>query len=250
MIPVDCTVRRPDPVGPGGPCRDKLTWLQVMRDRTWAVLWRRCRRLPPPLGVADSWLGDSGLMGHVATSQRGTLLVEGKTSSVFDLPDGHRVPGQELRTRVDWKWHDSAQLPGIRSVRLTAASPTYGRVTVVVVEEPRTGRYYLLCRETSRSAPCLIRAWKRRSWIAHHFRMLKHLLATEACQVQGEDAYYGQLVLRRLAGMVLLYTARVLCKGHVTMEEIGFSLKHHWRFVDSELRGLHALSCNLSLEAA
>jgi hypothetical protein len=100
------------------------------------------------------------------------------------------------------------------------------------------------------TAPHLIRAWKRRSWIEHYFRTLKHLLATEACQVQGEDAYYGHLVLRLLAGLVLLYTARRLLKGHVTMEEIVFSLKHHWRFLTSKDLELQGLSWDLSLEAA
>src|SRR5262249_59072123 len=40
---------------------------------------------------------------------------------------------------------------------------------------------------------------------------------------------------------VLCYTSRVICKGQMTMEEIIFSLKHSWRFVDSaalELQGL------------
>jgi hypothetical protein len=59
-------------------------------------------------------------------------------------------------------------------------------------------------------------------------------LATEACQVQGEDAYYGHLGLRLLGGFVLLYTARILYTGRVTMEAIGFSLKHYWRVLDSE----------------
>ena len=84
------------------------------------------------------------------------------------------------------------------------------------------------------TAPRLIRAWKRRSWIEHSCRTLTHLLATDACQVHGEDAYYGHLVLRLLAGLVLLYTARRLLKGRVTMEEIVFSLKHHWRFLHSK----------------
>ena len=110
--------------------------------------------------------------------------------------------------------------------------------------------YYLLCQATSLTAPRLIRAWKRRSWIEHHFRTLKHLLATEACQVQGEDAYYGHLVLRLLAGLVVLYTARRLFKGRVTMEEIVFSLKHHWRFLTSKDLELHGLSWDLSLDAA
>jgi hypothetical protein len=59
-------------------------------------------------------------------------------------------------------------------------------------------------------------------------------LAIEACQVQGDDAYYGHLVWRLLAGLVLLYTARRLFKGRVTMEAIVFSLKHHWRFLTSK----------------
>jgi hypothetical protein len=33
---------------------------------------------------------------------------------------------------------------------------------------------------------------------------------------------------------VLLYTARILDKGRVTMAAMGFSLKHDWRFLDSE----------------
>jgi hypothetical protein len=62
-------------------------------------------------------------------------------------------------------------------------------VTLVIVDEPGQDRYDLLCRATSITAPRLIRAWKRRSWIEHHFRLLKHLLATETGQVHGEDAY-------------------------------------------------------------
>ena len=56
------------------------------------------------------------------------------------------------------------------------------------------------------------------------------------------DAYYGHLVLRLMASFVLLYTSRVICKGRLTMEEIIFSLKHYWRFVDSEALELQALS--------
>ena len=84
------------------------------------------------------------------------------------------------------------------------------------------------------SGPRLIRAWKRRHWIEYCFRTLKHLLATGACQVHSEDAYYGHLVLRLMGCLVLFYTSRVICKGRLTMEEIIFSLKHYWRFVDCE----------------
>ena len=60
--------------------------------------------------------------------------------------------------------------------------------------------------------------------------------------MQSEDAYYGHLVLRLMGCLVLLYTSRVMCKGRLTMEEILFSLKHYWRFVDSEALELEALS--------
>jgi hypothetical protein len=250
VIPVDFTVRRPDPRGLGAPCRDKLTWLQVMVDRTWAALQRRRLQLPPPLVVADSWFGDSKLLAHVARHHHGTLLVEGKRTYVFEVRDGRRVTGQELVSRDDWPWRDSPQVPRGRYVRLTATSPTYGPVTVVLVDEPGEDRYDLLCLAMAISAPRLLRAWKRRSWIEYSFRVLKHLLATAACQVQTEDAYYGHFVLRLLAGLVLLYASRVVFKGQVSMEEITFSLKHYWRFLDSELLELQGLSWHLRSKAA
>jgi hypothetical protein len=180
--------------------------------------------------VADSWFGDSKLLAHVALHHRGTMLGEGKRTSGFHVRDGRRLTGQELVSRTDWPWRDS---PQVRSMRLTATSPPDGPVTVIIVDEPGQDRYDLLCRATTITAPRLIRAWKRRSRIEHHVRILKHLLAAEACQVHSEDAYYGHVVLRLLAALVLLYTARILCQGRVTMEEIVFSLKHHWRFLHS-----------------
>jgi hypothetical protein len=68
--------------------------------------------------------------------------------------------------------------------------------------------------------------------------------------VPGDDAYYRHLVLRLLAGLVLLHTARLIFKGRMTMEEIVISLKHHWRFLNSEPVELHALSWDFPLQAA
>jgi hypothetical protein len=250
VLPVDFTVRRPDPVGPGRPCRDQLTWLQVMLDRTWTAWQRLGLALPAPLVVAESWFGDSKWLAHVASHQRGTAVVGGKRPDVLRLPDGRRVTGQELLTQVDWPWRDSLQLPGMRSVRLTATSPMFGSVTVVIVSDPGQPRDDLLCQAPPLTAPRLIRAWKLRSWSAHSCRTLKQLLATEACQVHQEDAYDGHLVLRLLAGLVLLYTARRLVNGRVTREEIVFSLTHHWRFLTSKDLELQGLSCDLDLDAA
>jgi DDE superfamily endonuclease len=250
VVPVDFAIRRPDPTGPGAPCRDKLHWLQGMLDGRVAAFRRRGVGLPPPMVVADSWFSDSKLMRHVATTHEGTFLVEGKSTYTFELPDGRQVKGHDLQQQRQWPWRSSEQVPGVRYARLRAISPTYGAVTLIVVSEPRKEQFYVMCLETAISGPRLIRAWKRRHWIEHCFRTLKHLLATGACQVQSEDMYYGHLVIRLMGCFVLFYTSRVICKGRLTMEEIIFSLKHYWRFVDSEALELQALSWGVDEKAA
>jgi Transposase DDE domain len=250
VVPVDFAIRRPDPEGPGGPCRDKLRWVQVMLDGRMAALRRRGVVLPPPMIVADSWFSDSKLMRHVATTHQGTFLVEGKSPYVFELPDGRQVKGQDLQQHREWPWRHSEQVPEVRYARLRAISATYGAVTIIVVNTAREDQFYVMCLDTAISGPRLIRAWKRRSWIEHCFRTLKHLLATGACQVHSEDAYYGHLVLRLMGCLVLFYTSRILCKGRLTMEEILFSLKHYWHFIDSEALELKALSQGVDEKAA
>src|SRR5688572_33053040 len=241
VVPVDFAVRRPDPIGVGGPCRDKLTWAREMIDARLAALGKRGLHLPPPIITADSWFSDSKLMGHVRHHHQGTFLVEGKVTYTFTLADGRQVNGHDL-LEGKWSWRTHPWEPGVSYVRLEAQSPTYGAVTVVIVDEPGADRYYLLCLETALSGPVLIRRWRRRHWIEFVFRVLKHLLATESCQAHSEDAYYGHLVLRLMGSFVLFYTSRVVCKGRLTMEEMIFSLKHYWRFVDLEPLGLQILS--------
>jgi hypothetical protein len=250
VVPVDFAIRRPDPQGPGAPCRDKLRWVQGMLDGRLAAFRRRGVALPPPMVVADSWFSDSKLMRHIATTHEGTFLVEGKSTYTFDLPDGRQVKGHDLQQNREWPWRSSAQVPGVRYARLRATSPTYGAVTIIVVSEPREEQFYVMCLDTAISGPRLIRAWKRRHWIEHCFRTLKHLLAAGACQVHSEAAYYGHLVLRLMGCFVLFYTSRIISKGRLTMEEIIFSLKHYWRFVDSEALELKALSHGVDEKAA
>lgn len=249
VVPVDFAIRRPDPEGAGAPCRDKLSWARTMLDERLAALRNRGLALPPPIITGDSWFGDSTLMTYVHQQHQGTLLVEGKTTYSFRLANGRQVKGHDLIEGV-WPWRAHPWEPGVHYVRLRATSPTYGAVTIVIVDEPGQDRFYLLCVETTLSGPQLIRRWRRRHWIEFVFRVLKHLLATEACQVHTEDAYYGHLVLRLMASFVLFYTSRVICKGCLTMEEIIFSLKHYWRFVDLEALELQALSLGISAQAA
>ena len=241
VVPVDFAIRRPDPIGAGAPCRDKLNWARTMIDDRLAAFCKRGLELPPPLITADSWFSDSKLMSHIRHQHQGTLLVEGKVSYTFTLADGRHVNGHNF-LEDEWPWRYHPWEARVRYVRLRAKSPTYGAVTVVIVDEPGQDRFYLLCLETTLSAPVLIRRWRRRNWIEFVFRILKHLLATESCQVHSEDAYYGHFVLRLMGSFVLFYTSRVICKKRLTMEEIIFSLKHYWRFVDLEALELQALS--------
>lgn len=249
VVPVAFAIRRPDPVGAGAPCRDKLHWARTMLDERLAALGHRGLVLPPPILTGDSWFGDSKLMTHVRQQHQGTLLVEGKSTYRFTLADGRQVHGHDLLEGT-WHWRTHPWEPRVGYVRLPATSPTYGAVTLVIVDEPGQDRFYLLCLETTLSGPLLIRRWRRRYWIEFVFRVLKHLLATEACQAHNEDAYYGHLVLRLMASFVLFYTSRVMCQGHLTMEELIFSLKHYWRFVDLEALELQALSSGISGQAA
>ena len=52
-----------------------------------------------------------------------------------------------------------------------------------------------------------------------------------------------------MAGMVLLYTVRIVRRAKVTMEDSLFGLRHDWQCLDSELFELAALSWGLSGEA-
>jgi len=242
IIPSDFAIRRPHPTGPGRRCHDKLSLTQRMLDECLAALAKRGVTLPAPMVVADSWFSDSKLMRHVANAHQGTLLVQGKRSYTFTLEDGPKVKGSDLVKPDKWAWQQSLHAPGCRYVRLRAWSPTSGQVLLVLVDKPGEKPFYLISMSLTIQVTRLIQAWNQRHWIEQMFRLLKHLLATEACQARTEDAYYGHLVLRLMAGFVLFYTSRVIFKGHVTMEEIVFTLKHHWMTVDYEPFELYGIA--------
>ena len=107
IVPVDLAMRRPDPVGPGAPCRDKRPWARVRLDERWAAFGRRGVELPVPRVGAESWWSDSKRMQHVGDQHQGTLLVEGKQSSVCTLADGRQVKGHDLIHGEGWRWRQS-----------------------------------------------------------------------------------------------------------------------------------------------
>jgi hypothetical protein len=170
-------------------------------------------------------------------------LVQGKATYVYYLEDGRKIKGSDLVDEDnDWPLRQSLNAPDCRYARLRAKSPTYGEVTLIIVDKPGEKRFYLLCFATQLQATRLLRLWSRRHWIAQVFRTLKHLLATDACQVHSDHADYGHLVLRLMACFVLFYTSRVRFKGHVTMDEMVFNLKHHWSSVNCQELELYGLS--------
>lgn len=242
IVPVDFAVRRPDPKGPGAPCYTKLQWAQGMLDESLEAFAKRGLRLPRPLAVADSWFSDSKLMNHVRQRHQGVLLVQGKSSYVFTLPDGRKITGRDLLRDDTWPWRQSLDAPGCRYARLRAHSATYGAVTLITVDKSGEDRFYLMALDTTITATRLLRLWSRRTFIEQVFRTLKSLLATDACQVRSEHAYYGHLVLRLMASFLLHYTSRVLFKGQMSMEEIIFNVKHHWASVHCEALELYGLS--------
>jgi hypothetical protein len=249
VVPGDCALRRPDPVGAGAPCRDTRRWARTMRAQRLAAWGRRGLVLPPPILTGESWFGDCQLMTHVRQQHQGTLLVEGQATDCFPVADGRHVHGADLIEGL-WRWRAHPWERGVRDVRLQATSPTYGAVTLVIVDDPGEDRFYLLCLETTLSGPPLIRRRWRRHWIEFVFQVLKPLWATESCQAHSEDAYYGHLVLRLMGRVVLFDTSRVICQGHLTMEERILSLKHYWRFVALEALELQSLSSGSSRQAA
>jgi hypothetical protein len=176
IVPVDFAVRRPNPTGPGRRCRIQLGWAQVMIDETLGALRRRGLGLPTSLVVADSWFSDSKLMAHVAQTHQGTLLVQGKSHYTYYLEDGRKVKGADL-LHDDEKgpWRQSLNAPGCHYARLRAKSPTYGEVTLILVDKPGEKRLYLLCFATAIQATRLLRLWSRRHWMEQVFRTLKHL---------------------------------------------------------------------------
>ena len=242
IIPVDFAIRRPNPQGPGRRCHAKRSLTQRLLDERWAALAKRGVQLPAPMVVAESWFSDSTLMRHIANAHQGTLLVQGKRSYPFTLEDGRKGKGSDLVKPDNWPWQQSLHAPGCRSVRLRAWRPTDGQVLLVLVDKPGEKPLYLISMALTIQGTRLMQAWNQRHWIEQMFRILQHLLAAEACQARTEDAYYGHWVLRLMAGFVLFYTSRVLFKGHVTMEEIVFTLKHHWITVDYEPFELYGIA--------
>jgi hypothetical protein len=160
--------------------------------------------------------------------------VQGTRSAPFPRDDGRQVKGADVVTADHWSWQPRRQAPGCRDGRLRARRRTSGQGRLVGVDKPGATPVYRSSMARTLQVTRRMQAWQQRHGSEQMVRLLTHLLATEACQARTEDAYEGHVVLRLMAGFVLCYTRRVICKGHVTREEIVFTLKHHWMTVDYE----------------
>ena len=147
-------------------------------------------------------------MGHVADTHQGTLLVQGKSTYTFTLADGRKVKGADL---VQGRRLALASEPPCAGLSLC---PAAGQECDLWRGHPASSwtspvRIASTCSVWPQQIPAtrLLRVWSRRHLIEQVFRTLKHLLATDACQVHSEDAYYGHLVLRLMASFVLYYTS-------------------------------------------
>jgi hypothetical protein len=105
---------------------------------------------------------------------------------------------------------------------------------LIAVDNVGEDRFSLMTLEPQILPARLLRWWARCTLIEQVFRTPKLLLATDACQVRHENAYYGHLVLCLMASFGLPYTSRVRFKGQVSMEEMIFNVKHHWSSLDCE----------------
>ena len=96
---------------------------------------------PAPMGVADSWCGDSKLMPPVREAHQGPLFVEGPASYGFPLADGRQVTGHDLSEGQGWRGQQHPWEAGVRDVRLRATSPTYGSEDVLQESVRATSTY-------------------------------------------------------------------------------------------------------------
>jgi hypothetical protein len=85
VVPVDFAIRRPDPTGPGAPCRDTLRWMDAWRrsaDAAWSCLLRwlwpivglvirsSCAMWPSPTRAPSWWKGKRRMSLRYQTDAR------------------------------------------------------------------------------------------------------------------------------------------------------------------------------------
>ena len=229
-LPMDFRLRKPDPAGPGRPCKTALELAREMLDTLHRSLRTHGLNLKGHFLVADAWFNDSDTLSRVA--DLGLIpIVKGKSSFVFE---GH-IQGQpfdgpigELLKQTTWNWRHSSQTPNVPYVRLKMKSQTFGEVILTVCDWPgKDTPGYLICPVLHVSSPRIIKAYSRRPWIEACFEVCKTTLHIENFKFRSPGAAYGFLALRFLSFALFDYSGRRITKGKLSAGQIIRTLRYH-----------------------
>jgi hypothetical protein len=114
VVAVDVAIRRPDPKGPGRPCRDTRGGVQPRLAERLAARERRGLPRPAPVVVADRGLSDSQVMTPGRVAHQGPLLGEGQRADALAWPDGRQGNGRDRREPAAWSWREHPWEPRVR----------------------------------------------------------------------------------------------------------------------------------------
>ena len=229
-LPMDFALRKPDPKGPGHPCKTALQQAQTMLVDLDNHLRIQHQSLRGHYLVADAWFADSDLLW--TAYQRDLIpIVRGKTSFVFqDLQplQTRSYPAAQLLVKNQGTWRRSRQAPDPYR-RLSLYSHTFDFVTLTLFQRPHEpAPEYVLCLDPDVSSPRILRAYRRRPWIEACFEVCKATLNIERFKVRTQSAsIYGFITLRLMGFALFDYAARRLLKGRWTAGQIIRKLHHH-----------------------
>ena len=229
-LPMDFRLRKPDPEGPGRPCKTALQLAFEMVDNLHRSLLTYGLNLQGHFLVADAWFNDSDTLTRVADI--GLIpIVRGKSSFVFEgTVQGQPFQGQisALLEQTTWQWKRSSQTPDVPYVRLKMKSQTFGEVILTVCDWPGDDKLgYLLCPVLSVASPRIIKAYSRRPWIEACFEVCKTTLHIENFKFRSPGAAYGFLALRFLSFALFDYAGRRITKGTLSAGQIIRTLRYH-----------------------
>lgn len=229
-LPMDFRIRKPDPKGPGHPCKTGLELAQEMLEDLHRCLRTHGLSLKGHFLVADAWFTDSEKLDGVKAL--GLIpIVAGKSSFIFEgNTQGQPFKGsmQDLLERTDWSWKVSPLAPDVPYVRLKMTSPTFGPAVVTLCHwkgEDDPG--YLICLVPEVSSPRIIRAYSRRPWVEACFEVCKATINIERFKLRSAGGIWGFIALRFLSFAVFDYAGRRMTKGKLSAGQIIRTLRYH-----------------------
>jgi hypothetical protein len=250
-LPMDFRIRKPDPQGPGHPCKTGLELASQMLEDLHRCLRTHNLNLNGHFLVADAWFTDSENLDGVKAL--GLIpIVAGKSSFVFEGHiHGQSFKGsmQDLLEKTDWSWKVSPLCPEVPYIRLKLKSSTFGEVVVTLCHwkgEDDPG--YLLCLVPQVSSPRIIKAYGRRPWVEACFEVCKTTLNIERFKLRSEGGIWGFIALRFLSFALFDYAGRRITKGKLSAGQIIRNLRYHGTLWLQQLLERETLSPGHSLD--